>query len=114
MSGVGLGLAVFAGMLALMATRMPIGVAMLVAGGGGFAYLAGWIPLIAQLKSSAYYLFSSYSLTVIPLFLLMGQFATKSGLSRGLFGAANAWLGHRPGGIAMAAIGGCGLFGAIC
>ncbi|MEQ8866274.1 MAG: TRAP transporter large permease [Thalassobaculum sp.] len=114
MSGVGLGLAVFAGMLALMAIRMPIGVAMLVAGAGGFAYIAGWIPLIAQLKSSAYYLFSSYSLTVIPLFLLMGQFATKSGLSRGLFGAANAWLGHRPGDIAMAAIGGCGLFGAIC
>ncbi len=114
MSGTGLGLAVFAGMLALMALRMPIGVAMMLAGGGGFAFIAGWLPLIAQLKSSAYYLFSSYSLTVIPLFLLMGQFATRSGLSRGLFGAANAWLGHRPGGIAMAAIGGCGLFGAIC
>ncbi|MEQ9138933.1 MAG: TRAP transporter large permease [Thalassobaculum sp.] len=114
MTGIELGLAVFAGMLALMALRMPIGVAMMVAGGGGFALIVGWTPLIAQLKSSAYYLFSSYSLTVIPLFLLMGQFATKSGLSRGLFGAANAWLGHRPGGIAMAAIGGCGLFGAIC
>ena len=114
MTGIELGLAVFGGMLALMALRMPIGVAMMVAGGGGFALIVGWTPLIAQLKSSAYYLFSSYSLTVIPLFLLMGQFATKSGLSRGLFGAANAWLGHRPGGIAMAAIGGCGLFGAIC
>ncbi len=114
MSGTGLGLTVFAGMLALMALRMPIGVAMMLAGGGGFAFIAGWLPLVAQLKSSAYYLFSSYSLTVIPLFLLMGQFATRSGLSRGLFGAANAWLGHRPGGIAMAAIGGCGLFGAIC
>ena len=114
MSGAALGLAVFAGMLALMALRMPIGVAMMLAGGGGFAFIAGWLPLVAQLKSSAYYLFSSYSLTVIPLFLLMGQFATRSGLSRGLFGAANAWLGHRPGGIAMAAIGGCGLFGAIC
>jgi len=114
MSNIELGFAMFGGMLALMALRMPIGVAMMVAGGGGFALIVGWGPLIAQLKSSAYYLFSSYSLTVIPLFLLMGQFATKSGLSRGLFGAANAWLGHRPGGIAMAAIGGCGLFGAIC
>ncbi len=114
MTGIELGFAVFAGILALMALRMPIGVAMMVAGGGGFALIVGWTPLIAQLKSSAYHLFSSYSLTVIPLFLLMGQFATKSGLSRGLFGAANAWLGHRPGGIAMAAIGGCGLFGAIC
>jgi len=114
MSGIALGLTVFAAMLALMALRMPIGVAMMVAGGGGFALIAGWMPLVAQLKSSAFYLFSSYSLTVIPLFLLMGQFATRSGLSRGLFGAANAWLGHRPGGIAMAAIGGCGLFGAIC
>ncbi len=115
MSGITLGLAVFAGMLGLMAIRMPIGLAMMVAGGGGFAYMTGgWTPLLAQLESSAFYLFSGYSLTVIPLFLLMGQFATKSGLSRGLFGAANAWLGHRPGGIAMAAIGGCGLFGAIC
>ena len=114
MSGLTLGLLYSLGMLALIGLRVPIGVAMLLAGGAGFAHLAGWIPLISQLKSNAFYLFSSYSLGVIPLFLLMGQFATKSGLSRGLFAAANAWLGHRPGGIAMAAVGGCGMFGAIC
>lgn len=114
MSGVAIGFLFFFGMLVLIALRVPIGVAMLLAGGAGFATLAGWLPLINQMKTNAFYLFSSYSLSVVPLFLLMGQFATKSGLSRGLFTAANAWLGHRPGGIAMAAIGGCGLFGAIC
>ena len=97
MSGAALGLAVFAGMLALMATRMPIGVAMLVAGGGGFAYLAGWIPLIAQLKSSAYYLFSSYSLTVIPLFLLMGEIFFHTGLGARMFNAIDKLLGRLSG-----------------
>ena len=114
MSGTLIGALFFAGMLAMIFLRIPIGVAMLVAGGAGFAMLAGWLPLISQLKSNAFHLFSSYSLSVIPLFLLMGQFATKSGLSKGIFNAANAWLGHRRGGIAMAAVGGCGLFGAIC
>jgi tripartite ATP-independent transporter DctM subunit len=114
MSGTTIGILYFAGMLGMIFLRVPIGVAMLLAGGAGFAQLAGWIPLISQLKSNAFHLFSSYSLGVIPLFLLMGQFATKSGMSRGLFRAANSWLGHRPGGIAMAAVGGCGMFGAIC
>jgi len=114
MSGTVLGLIYFAAMLAMIFLRVPIGVAMLLTGGAGFAHLAGWLPLISQLKSNAFHLFSSYSLSVVPLFLLMGQFATKSGMSAGLFKAANSWLGHRPGGIAMAAVGGCGLFGAIC
>jgi tripartite ATP-independent transporter DctM subunit len=70
--------------------------------------------LINFLKSEPYSQFSAYSLSVIPLFLLMGQFATQAGMSRALFRAANVWLGHRRGGIAMATVGGCAAFGAIC
>lgn len=70
--------------------------------------------MLSQLKSLPISTFSSYSLSIIPLFLLMGQFATISGMSGALFKAAEQWLGHRRGGIAMAAIGACAGFGAIC
>jgi tripartite ATP-independent transporter DctM subunit len=113
-SGVELGVVIFVVLMALLALRMPIGVAMLVTGMAGYVLASGWGPLIAYLKTGPYYRVSSYSLSVIPLFLLMGQFATQAGLSRALFRAANAWLGHRPGGLAMAAVGGCAGFGAIC
>jgi tripartite ATP-independent transporter DctM subunit len=72
------------------------------------------VPLLAKLKSETYTTFSSYSLTIIPLFLLMGQFATLSGMSTALFKAAESFLGHRRGGVAMAAVGACAGFGAIC
>lgn len=114
MSGVELGVLMFAVLVVLLVLRMPIGVAMLVTGMAGYVMLSGWEPLINYLKTGPYYRVSSYSLSVIPLFLLMGQFAMHAGLSRALFGAANAWLGHRPGGLAMAAVGGCAGFGAIC
>jgi tripartite ATP-independent transporter DctM subunit len=114
MSGVDLGVLMFAVLVVLLVLRMPIGVAMLVTGMAGYVMLSGWEPLINYLKTGPYYRVSSYSLSVIPLFLLMGQFAMHAGLSRALFAAANAWLGHRPGGLAMAAVGGCAGFGAIC
>lgn len=71
------------------------------------------IPL-ARLKSETYTTFSSYSLSIVPMFLLMGQFATLGGMSQSLFKAAEGWLGHRKGGVAMAAVGACAGFGAIC
>jgi C4-dicarboxylate transporter, DctM subunit len=71
-------------------------------------------PVLNQLKQVTYSTFSSYSLSVIPLFLLMGQFAALGGLSQALFKAAEAWIGHRKGGVAMAAVGACAGFGAIC
>ncbi|MFQ5959597.1 MAG: TRAP transporter large permease, partial [Alphaproteobacteria bacterium] len=114
MSGVELGVVMFVVLIALLVLRMPIGVAMLVTGMAGYMLASGWAPLINYLKTGPYFRVSSYSLSVIPLFLLMGQFATQAGLSRALFGAANAWLGHRRGGLAMAAVGGCAGFGAIC
>jgi tripartite ATP-independent transporter DctM subunit len=109
-----IGLASFPILLVLLAVRVPVGVAMIFVGGCGIILMNGWTPLISQLKTGPYFQFSSYSLSVIPFFLLMGQFAAKAGMSRALFQAANVWLGHRRGGIAMAAIGGCAGFGAIC
>jgi tripartite ATP-independent transporter DctM subunit len=101
-------------LLVLLALRVPVAVAMIVVGVGGYVSLAGWAPLLNYAKTSAYWRFANYDLSIIPMFLLMSQFATRAGLSRALFKAANTYLGHRRGGVAMAAIGGCGGFGAIC
>jgi tripartite ATP-independent transporter DctM subunit len=102
-------------LLLMIFLRAPIGLAMMLCGLGGL-YLAmgGSSMFLAKLKSETYTTFSSYSLTVIPMFLLMGQFATLSGMSKALFKAAESWLGHRKGGVAMAAVGSCAGFGAIC
>jgi tripartite ATP-independent transporter DctM subunit len=102
-------------LLVLIFIRIPIGLAMLLCGMVGTRVVTGsWIPVVAGLKSLTYDTFSSYSLSIVPLFLLMGQFATHGGLSESLFKAAAAWLGHRRGGIAMATVGACAGFGAIC
>jgi TRAP-type mannitol/chloroaromatic compound transport system permease large subunit len=87
MSGITLGLAIFGGLLTLMALRVPIGVAMFFAGAGGYVYLLGGDtgPWLNLLKSLPYARLSNYDLVVIPLFLLMGQFATHGGLSSSLF-----------------------------
>ncbi len=115
MSNVELGLWSFPILLALIFLRMPIGLAMLVVGVvGNYLITKSWNPSFALFKSLTYSTFSSYSLSVIPLFLLMGQFASLGGISRQLFDAAASWLGHRRGGVAMAAIGASAGFGAIC
>ncbi|MFK7869129.1 MAG: TRAP transporter large permease [Roseobacter sp.] len=116
MSRLELGFWSFAVLLALVFLRAPIGLAMLLCGFGGwyFAMNGNPTPLLAKLKSETYTTFSSYSLSIIPLFLLMGQFATLSGMSTSLFKAAESFLGHRRGGVAMAAVGACAGFGAIC
>ena len=110
-----LGYLSFPVLLVLIFLRAPIGLAMMLCGLGGL-YLAvgGSNLLLAKLKTETYSTFSSYSLTIIPMFLLMGQFATLSGMSSSLFKAAESWLGHRKGGVAMAAVGACAGFGAIC
>jgi C4-dicarboxylate transporter, DctM subunit len=114
MSGFEMGLLLFAVTLAVIALRMPVGLAMFFVGGVGYVLLVGWMPLINTLNNSTYSRFSSYTLSVVPLFLLMGQFATKAGLNRALFRAASAWFGHLRGGLAIASVGGCAMFGAIC
>jgi C4-dicarboxylate transporter DctM subunit len=109
-----LALVLFAIMLALMAVRVPIAASMFAAGVVGYVIKAGWLPLASFLKSYAFGRFSSYDLSVIPLFLLMGQFATQGGLSRALFRFASVVFGRFKGGLAMAAIVACALFGSVC
>ncbi|MEZ5660381.1 MAG: TRAP transporter large permease [Burkholderiaceae bacterium] len=102
-------------LMLLIFLRMPIGLAMLVIGLGGTALITGGSAVVlARLKTETYSTFSNYSLSIVPLFLLMGQFATLGGMSQALFKAAETWLGHRRGGVAMAAVGACAGFGAIC
>jgi len=102
MSGVEFGFLMFGAMLVLLAIRVPIGIAMLLTGVAGYVTLTGWSPLLNYLKTVAYSRFSVYDLSVIPMFLLMGQFASRGGLSKSLFDAANAVIGHWRGGVAMA------------
>jgi len=104
----------FVVMLGLMAVRMPIGLALLVVGGGGYAWLGGWTTFLNYIKTTPYHDFSNYTLSVIPLFILMGALAEKSGLSTALFRAASSLVGHRRGGMAMGLIAACTAFGAIC
>jgi len=104
----------FMAMLVLIAIRMPVGLAMLVTGSAGYVWLGGWLPFLNVMKSTPYYLFSNYTLSVIPLFILMGALAERSGLSARLFNAAASLVGHLRGGMAMAVIAACAAFGAIC
>ena len=113
MTGLEIGGIGFLVLLLLLAIRVPIGVAMLSVGIVGYGIIAGVDSLLSYLKTEMYWRFTTYDLSVVPLFVLMGNFAAKAGLSQALFRAANVWLGHYRGGIAMAAIGGCAGFGAI-
>jgi tripartite ATP-independent transporter DctM subunit len=114
MSGTSIALVLFVGMLALMALRVPIALAMLVPGAIGYVAMAGWPPFASFLKGLAWARLANYDLTVIPLFLLMGAFATQGGLSRSLFAAASSMIGHLRGGLAMAAVMACAAFGSVC
>jgi C4-dicarboxylate transporter, DctM subunit len=114
MSNFSFGLMSFVVMLGMLAIRVPIGVAMFAVGAGGFVWISGFNPLLAFLKSAPFETFSNYSFSVIPLFLLMGNVASASGLSARLFRGASAILGHHRGGMAMAAVGACAAFGTIC
>jgi tripartite ATP-independent transporter DctM subunit len=104
----------FFGALVLMALRMPVAVAMLVVGAAGYAAINGVAPLLSTLNRLTFSKFANYTLLVIPLFLLMGEFATKGGMNTALFRAGRAWFGHWRGGLGVATIGGCAAFGAIC
>ncbi len=115
MSDITIGLLSFPALLVLIFLRVPIGLAMFLGGLVGLFVLTGDSTLaFARLKSETFTTFSSYSLSIIPMFLLMGHFATLGGMSQALFKAAESFLGHRKGGVAMAAVGACAGFGAIC
>ena len=114
MSPLLLTLLIFAVMIVLMAVRIPIAVAMFAAGTVGYLMQAGWVPYSSFLNTQAFARFASYDLSVIPLFILMGQFATQGGLSKALFGFAAGVMGRFKGGLAMASVLACAAFGAIC
>ena len=114
MDPIALALLIFGIMIALMVVRIPIAVAMFVAGTTGYLMQAGWLPYANFLKTQTYSRFSNYDLSVIPLFLLMGQFATHGGLSRALFSFTNSLMSRVRGGMAMAAVIACAAFGAVC
>jgi C4-dicarboxylate transporter, DctM subunit len=105
---------ILSAMLVLIALRVPIGAAMFVTGAVGYWAMVSEQALLSYLKGLLWARFSVYDLSVIPLFLLMGQFASAAGFSRTLFRAAETLMGHRKGGVAMAAIVACASFGAIC
>ncbi|MFY0622641.1 MAG: TRAP transporter large permease [Pelagimonas sp.] len=115
MTALEIGFYSFPALLALIFLRVPIGLAMFVTGFVGMWILTGKPNLaLARLKTESFTTFSNYSLSIVPMFLLMGYFATLGGMSQRLFKAAESWLGHRKGGVAMAAIGACAGFGSIC
>jgi tripartite ATP-independent transporter DctM subunit len=109
-----IGLLGLAALVALIAIRVPIAYSMIVVGGVGAMILNDPRIVLAQLKNLAYSQFSIYDLSVLPMFVLMGNLASRAGLSRDLFRAANAWLGWMRGGVAMSAIAACAGFGAVC
>ncbi|MBB1609237.1 MULTISPECIES: TRAP transporter large permease [unclassified Pseudomonas] len=116
MSAMALGLWMFAGLLAMLVLRVQVGVAMFLAGALCFLVInqGDLSALLYTLNNLAYARLSNYDLAVIPLFVLMGQFATHGGLSKALFRCASAFIGHWRGGLALSAVGACAGFGAIC
>jgi len=107
----------FLGFLAVFAMafmRIPLAVAMTIAGVVGMGLMRGWTPAFAGVSQVVFETGFAYVLSVIPLFVLMGNFVARAGMARELFQAANAFVGHRKGGLAMASIIASGGFGSIC
>jgi C4-dicarboxylate transporter DctM subunit len=107
-------LVAFAVLLAISFARVPIAFAMGIVGFAGFAILRGFEPALGQLEKVAFATGLNYELTVLPLFILMGNFVTSARLSEDLYRAANSFLGHRRGGLAMATVVACGGFASVC
>ena len=104
----------FVSLFTLMLLRVPIGMAMGLVGVAGFGYLTSLTPALKIVGHTTMRTVTDFNYAVVPLFLLMGSFATTSGMSRELFRAANAFIGHLRGGLGIATILACGGFAAIC
>jgi len=104
----------FVVLVALMFLRIPVGFVMAIVGVIGFGMLVSWDAAFLLTARDFFSIFGSYNLTVIPLFVFMGQLAHHSGISGRLFHSANKFMGHLPGGLAIATIGACAGFSAIC
>lgn len=114
MSGTSMGLLAFLAMMVLIGLRVPVAIAMGVVGALGGWMLNGPESVAFIMGSTPFEAVFPYSLSVIPLFVLMGVFAARAGLSNALYDAVNAFIGHFKGGLAMATVGACASFGAIC
>jgi len=101
-------------LLLLIFSQMPVGFAMALVGFCGFAFIVSWDAALSLIARDIFDVFGSYNLTVIPLFVLMGQIAYHAGISTRLFNVAYRFIGHWPGGMAIATIGACAGFSAIC
>jgi len=114
MAGEAAALLGFVALFALMLLRVPIGIAMILVGFAGFAAIIGLKPSLSQISTVPIRVATDEVFGVVPLFILMGTFASISGMSGEIYRASNAWVGHRKGGLAMATILACGGFAAIC
>ncbi|MDN3519564.1 TRAP transporter large permease [Aquisalimonas lutea] len=101
-------------LLALIALRVPVAIAMGIVGVVGSYVLQGWFSLGFILGSQPFDTVSAYSLSVVPLFVMMGAFAARAGLSAALYQSLHMLIGHWRGGLASATVGACALFGAVC
>ena len=104
----------FVALFALMLLRVPVGMAMGLVGVCGYSYIAGSGPALKLIGQTSMRTVTDYTFGVIPMFMLMGAFVSVSGVSRELFRAANAFIGHMRGGLGMATVIACGGFAAIC
>ncbi|WP_020592979.1 TRAP transporter large permease [Kiloniella laminariae] len=109
-----IGLLSFAVLLGLIAFRIPIAIAMGMVGAVGGLIINGYDSVAFIMGSIPFESVFPYSLSVIPLFILMGAFSARAGLSRALYDGVHAFIGHYRGGLAMATVGACAAFGAIC
>ncbi|BCS89539.1 TRAP transporter large permease [Pseudodesulfovibrio sediminis] len=101
-------------LVSIFLLRIPVGFAMGIIGFGGFAYVLNWNAATGMLGTEMWNVFSKYGLTVIPLFILMGQICFYSGVNERLYKSAYAWMGQIKGGIAMTTVLACAGFAAIC
>jgi len=104
----------FVSLFALMLLRVPVGMAMGLVGVCGYSYIAGSGPALKLIGQTSMRTVTDYTFGVIPMFMLMGAFVSVSGVSRELFRAANAFIGHLRGGLGVATVLACGGFAAIC
>ena len=114
MSPLTVGLIGVLALLAMVALRAPLGLALLIAGFGGLWKLHGLDTAVYVVSSAPVTALSSYTLSVLPLFILMGAMSVRAGLAEALYKSAYGFVGHRSGGLAVASIAACGGFGAIC
>ncbi len=104
----------FVVLFALMLLRVPVGMAMGLVGVVGYSYIAGAGPALKLVGQTSMRTVTDYTFGVIPMFMLMGAFVSVSGVSKELFKAANAFIGHLRGGLGVATVLACGGFAAIC